>query len=224
MAPGLQRGPAMRKAVIVTLLSSLLLWACANGDDDGKAGAHPDARPGGSVPDARPGGGSGPDSAGPVTGVDGGVAPMACAASTDYGEMGALMGDAYGTAMDGFMSISMNANMDPDVISVELYGTYGAFMAAGGIKVGTYMLSGADADYEDCGACVYVYDENYEIYMAASGTLELTNVTDRLTGTLTGVQLRHISFNDTTFESEVAADGCGSHIGRVTFDQTLATM
>jgi len=118
----------------------------------------------------------------------------------------------------------MTANSDPDLITVELYGDYGAFIAAGGIKNGSYPLTGADADYEDCGACVYVIDENGEIYMAASGTLELTNVTDRLAGTLTGVEFRHVTLSEETFETIDAPDGCRSRLGRVTFDQALMPM
>jgi hypothetical protein len=207
----------MLKQVSMILLSGLLATACALGDDDGGgAGNRPDAGGGGDRPDARTGGG-GPiiDAATGGGGIDGGVV-MACAATPDYGEMGMLMGEASGAAASGYVSLSMEANADPDRIGVELYDMYGAFMT-GGIVPGTFMITGDDTLYNECGLCVFVYDENFEIYMARSGMVELTSVTDKISGTLTNVELVHLDFDLTS----PSPDGCTSRIGRVTFDQML---
>jgi hypothetical protein len=144
--------------------------------------------------------------------------PPPCAAA-DYGDMGAATGDAYGTVEDGFLGLDVTLNEEPDLLSVALYAEYGVFAA--GITAGTFELTGAEADVEDCGACVSITTQDGETYQANAGTLILTSVSGRLTGSLGNVAVRHVAPDETTFEWADAADGCSGRIAGLRFDQEL---
>src|SRR5688572_5047960 len=130
------------KRLTAVLLFSVLGAACAGGDDD-------PGDPGGDPADPSSEGG--------------------CAVASDLGNMGAMTGETSGSGPDGYVGIDVEINADPDIVSVQLFSSFGAFLAMGGINTGTYDLTGPESTWEDCGACVVVWDEDYEMYMAKSG-------------------------------------------------------
>lgn len=111
----------------------------------------------------------------------------------------------------------LDASSVPDVFKLYLIEGRGAFAA--GIATGTFPLSGPETAYATCGACVEIFSDvdasnNFAaFYLARAGSLTLTSVTPRLTGTLSNVTLVHLNDDDT-----VNADGCTTHFDTLAFD------
>jgi hypothetical protein len=209
------------------ILMSACLGACSGDGGGDQPSDRADARRlGGS--DAPSGGGT-PDAAPMGGGADGAVS-MGCKAQMDYGDMGSPMAKAASvtSTFGNYLYLNAALNMDPDSVQIELWDGYGGLVE--GLKAGTYMISGEDTDYTTCGVCVMVYangmpwpeegEPQGDWYMATSGTVELTSVSGKLTGSLTNATLRHQVNPDLTGWVD-ADDGCTARVGTLTFDQTM---
>ena len=113
-----------------------------------------------------------------------------------------------------------------DHLVIDLWGGFGVF--SGGFRTGTFTISGADSVWEECGLCVRVEADysggpNFtDHYMAESGTVELTSINGRLTGSISGVTFRHISVEAGPPErSMVHPDGCETMILSASFDELI---
>lgn len=157
-------------------------------------------------------------------------APVECAAEVAYGDPTAA--DAYaGRDLDtNPESIYYNGsmNMDYDDLSIELYKGYGAF-AETEIVAGTVQLTGEEAAYETCGACVLIYanwDREAEtsdmIYLAIGGTLNITSVSPNITGNILNATFVHVDIDDEGV-STPSADQCMSSIASFAFDAVVET-
>ncbi len=173
-------------------VAGLALAACG-GDDDG-GGADRMEIPivdAGELPDTAPT---------PDTG------PVPCIVEADQGALGVAMGTALQadqsspmTPGDKVLQFSTQLNQDatPDVLIISLWDGYGAFAGATAAP-GNYTISGAEASYQQCGVCVWIFadvdaaGDPAQIYQASSGTVDITSVAGNFTGSITNVDFRHI--------------------------------
>ncbi|MBP6840279.1 MAG: hypothetical protein KA190_23475, partial [Kofleriaceae bacterium] len=133
-------------------------------------------------------------------------------------------------------SIQVAKQLEPaeptDFLLVELYSKFGVFQ--NGVVTGTFNLTGEEANYVDCGACVRLLTDATQSdygddYMANGGTLNITAAADAvgetLTFTLSNVTFRHVDFtvmnNQVTAQADNAS-GCTTTISNATFTGALA--
>ncbi len=119
---------------------------------------------------------------------------------------------------------ALNADSAPDVLDIELFKGYGAY-TTGEIVPGTFTITGAEANWDTCGVCVLVVSDATQsgdggVYMASAGTVTITSVSPNLTGSISGVQLRHIDMPAGAASSD-NPDGCESAITSASFDAVL---
>ncbi|CAN5916583.1 hypothetical protein BH11MYX2_BH11MYX2_00920 [soil metagenome] len=143
-----------------------------------------------------------------------------CPAPLSFGTVTARSPQAVneaGPPADIKYSDNLDADATPDIFKLVLIDGRGAF--TGGYAAGTYTIAGAETKYATCGACVEIFanvdaSSNFAaFYLAQSGTLAITSVTPRLTGTLTNADLIHLNDDDT-----VNSDSCVTHIDSLAFD------
>ncbi|HCF58802.1 MAG TPA: hypothetical protein DFS52_12535 [Myxococcales bacterium] len=222
------------KPTILIACASALLFACSaepEQRDPSDAGALVDA---GAVTDASvpaDAGSSASDAGTPE--ADAGSEPDAgtppnpahCKVDSDLGVLDSftLTGCYYGTDEGGdWIQGNFAYNDDRDVIILELNEGRGAF--PGKLATGTYTLTGADLNYETCGLCVLLvadYGDQGPTYFATGGSVTLTSVEGRLTGTLEGITFDHVTIDETTHVSTKVDDGCSSWLERMSFDDEL---
>lgn len=216
----------MKTLAIALLSASLPLVACG-GDD-----------PPQEVPDARrrPDAMATPD-----------AMTAACTVSkSNFGDLGALPADAsdivvnpnnpaqYRIRAIGALEPPQTPPAPVDVLLIELYSGFGVFQ--NGVVVGNHALTGPEANYVDCGACVRVLtniqqnpgDDSHD-YMASAGSLNITAagtaVGQTLTFTMSNVMLRKVNFtvdanNNITAQADDPS-GCTTAISNVTYTGTL---
>jgi len=150
-----------------------------------------------------------------------------CTVVPDLGDLGALAGTgtASGAAGTRQVNVSVTVAQDTstrDVVYVQLKGGRGTF-AAGAPAPGTYPITGVDAAYGTCGVCVTLIGDLVpgqgptQFYFATGGTVTVSAVTGRLTGSVSGVTFGEL---DLTSE-ELVAGGCTSRLGGLAFDAAL---
>lgn len=191
----------------VLLVASSVLGACGGGGE-----TRPDATPI-VQPDAAPR----PCTATPMYGT---VTPMDETATRDL--------DVNPTEI--FYDASLN--MDPrfDNLSLQLFKGLGAF-TTGEIVPGVVALTGAEANYGTCGACVLIYtdldpDNGFmedSVYMATGGTINLMTLTPNIKGTLSNVSLTHVTIDaDNNYQSTPVGD-CETTLTSLEFDFPVTT-
>ena len=160
---------AVEKLSPILLLLSVA--ACSGGDKKSNDG-----------PDAAP-------SADAAPAFDAAPQGLACATVSNYGDQGVLTGDVLSdtTAGMGYLSIGNVLDQGPpvDIFAVELFEGYPPFEA--GITTGTFPITGAQTNYADCGTCVMLFADSTQdgaamIYIAQSGTVNVTSVEGNFTG------------------------------------------
>lgn len=90
-----------------------------------------------------------------------------------------------------------------------------------GVQPGTIDLAGEELDWETCGACVRLFadgETDPKCYFATGGTLTVTSVEERLTGSLEDVSFQHVECENF---SPPIDDGCGTSIERLWFDDEV---
>jgi hypothetical protein len=155
-----------------------------------------------------------------------------CLATADYAAVGAVPGQAeYSDPTDPTAGLGwfgpLNQATPPDYVAVQLYGGFGVFPTT--ITTGTFQLTGNELNFATCGVCVLVWadissqGQPAQEYLATGGSVTLTSVTGRITGTLTNVTFEHVTINPSTYESTPLGDGCESKIGSLSFDSPITT-
>lgn len=110
-----------------------------------------------------------------------------------------------------------------DELELQLWSGYGVF--TNGFAPGKYAISGDELQFFTCGLCAFINsdrvdDNNYtDDYFATGGTIELTSVAGRMTGTLTNVKFEHVSIVDSM--TAPIGDGCESEVVAGTFDAAI---
>ena len=185
------------------------------------------------------GGGSSPgDDDTPPTDSPTGDGPTgACTAESSYDAGAATStGAAFGCETAGcaiadaevvFVDGNLDADASPDLFAIELYKGLGVF--AGGITTGSFPITGAEANYGTCGACVLIYTDFdgtniVDTYMATGGTLTITSLTPTVTGTVSNATFTHVTVDDKTFESTPVGDCDSAATGDYAFSQTATEL
>jgi hypothetical protein len=118
--------------------------------------------------------------------------------------------------------MGVGLNQDQDGFQIEMYSNAGVFQAAGGIKPGTYQLTGAELNYATCGLCVRFFGDATQAapgadFMATAGTVNITELgavgTGRFKATLSGVTFEHVTIDPNTFTSTPVGDNCNTAFG-----------
>lgn len=157
-------------------------------------------------------------------------AARTCTAPKSYGSLATITGTAATDDVSVPTSIlffsEINADALPDALSIQLMTGKGVF--AGGLKTGTFQLTGGELNYETCAACVllnsdidYAVGKTTAIYMATGGTLTLAAVSGRLMGSLSNATFEHVTLDSNTFRTTPVGDGCTTAITSVAFDAIL---
>ena len=199
----------------VAVLSILSLAAC--GGDDGKNGVRPDSAPTVDTP------------------------PMSqCTAESTYtpafmssgaGQFAINYPATTGTnAAPHTISFGGGMNADIDALRIFLFQGFGPFATGDKeIKAGTFQLTGDDAKFSSCGACVLVatnvsqQNGTTDWYMANAGTLELTSVggaafNGQFTGTLMNGTFVHVGKDGMGLPSDMTADTCATAVTSASFN------
>jgi hypothetical protein len=136
-----------------------------------------------------------------------------CLVEGDYGAVGAITGTA--TMGSGTLSATLDAGPPRDVFFIKLVSGKGVF--AGSPQPGTYTISGADADYNNCGLCVHIIADLVagqgpsKFYFADSGTVTLTSTTN-----VAGSAM-NLHFNEVDLTSGAVIPGCQATMTSISF-------
>jgi hypothetical protein len=140
-----------------------------------------------------------------------------CKVVGDYAALGAVTGTASTNASgDPTIAITIAAGPPRDVLQLRLTPNVGAF-AGGGIKTGTFSISGVDAGFTTCGLCVAIVADIVagvgptKFYHATSGTVTLTSATRPYAGTVS-----NLSFGEVTIDG-TPVPGCKTEIASASF-------
>lgn len=218
---------AMRKSSLLLASLSLALVgagsaACSGGSGDG-GGSRAD---GGSVD--RDGGGVDRDGGG--GGATDGGGGGTCAEVSDFGDLGRIDGQVFGTGAE-YLSIdsTLDASAPVDLFIVELFSGFAPF--ANGIAPGTYEITGDQTDYNLCGACVGVFanlpnEQAPEmVYTAQAGTLVITSVEGSFAGSFTpsGGSASFVGFRGNTDDGFIRDGSCTLTGGGASWDKAIPT-
>ena len=160
------------------------------------------------------------------------AAPRPCTATPMYGtvtptdEVASRDLDTNPTQI--FYDGSLNADPLTDNLSVQLFKGLGVF-TTGEIVAGAIALTGAEIDYETCGACVLLYTDvdpgsgmEDSVYMATGGTLNLMGVSPNIRGTLSNVTFTHVTIDMDTYHSTPVGD-CDATLTSIGLDVPVTT-
>ena len=107
-----------------------------------------------------------------------------------------------------------------DAFELALWDSYGAFGDVD-ITTGVFTIAGAEAQNVSCGICARILGDladgqPTQRYIAVSGTLTLTSVTDRLVGTAADLELKEL--DEGAASGGPLPDGCTTHVDEVRVD------
>ena len=170
-------------------------------------------------------GGGGGGSSG-ATGTAGAGGSATCLTAASYGAVAGKTAPSAELGSEQTLitwELPLEAATPGDALELQLFSNLGVFESSGGFVTGTFQLAGDELNYRTCGLCVLIYENvdasgNYRgAYMATSGTVTLTSVATKLTGTLSDIKLQHVTINPTSFESTPHTDGCRSAVDSLSF-------
>lgn len=178
------------------------------------AGAGGAAAGAGGVTDAGGAGGAGGDSA-------------SCLIGSSYGNLGLI--DGFTQEDTNPISVSWYGDLQVvppyrGLLEIALYDGYGPFGA--GIKpINNHVLAGDDLNFKTCGVCVRLLevdaDDNItKYYMATAGSVSVTSVVGRMTGSASGLSFEEVTLDD-DFQTTPVFGGCESTVTSVQFDEEL---
>ena len=121
----------------------------------------------------------------------------------------------------------LNQDASPDIVQLELYAGFGAFMGAD-ISPKTIQLSGDELNYATCGACVRIFADATQMdsaaqYFATGGTVTLTSTNGTLQGTLSNITMEKVTIDSSTYMSTPVGDGCNTKIVNASMNAQLMT-
>ncbi len=138
-----------------------------------------------------------------------------CLIKGSYGALGALTGTA--TMGNNTLSVTLDAGPPRDTFFIKLTTGKGAF--TGGLAAGTYTISGADANYLNCGLCVHIIADiststgPSKFYFADAGSVTLTS-----TGPVAG-SATDLHFAEVDIGTGNKIPGCEATIDSIMFSQ-----
>ncbi|MGC4120806.1 MAG: lamin tail domain-containing protein [Myxococcales bacterium] len=118
-------------------------------------------------------------------------------------------------------SFDLNTQANPDYVSLELYEGGGPFTS--GLATGTFQLTASEQQYSSCSLCVVMTDEMGKTYLPTGGSVTLTAVANRLTGTLNNVSFQEVTISSVSpyTSTPVTPNGCTSNIASMAFDAAI---
>jgi hypothetical protein len=151
---------------------------------------------------------------GPDAAVDADVA--ACRVRGSYAALGAVTATVGANAAGNpTLSITLEAGPPRDVFFFKLVSGAGAF--AGGLRTGTFAISGADAGFQSCGLCVNIVADIVagqgptKFYQASAGEVTLTSVAPPYAGSVKNLVFGEVDGNGSPIP------GCTSAIASASF-------
>ena len=211
----------VRHALVLSLLTLSPLAACSSAGE-GTTVTLIDAPGGGN---GGGGGGGSPDAPSQATCLLaktlGAVTPTQQEGHSRKSQMGATTPDNY------YLFADLNQEQMPDILLVDLWKGYGAFQ--NGFPTGpmTVQLTGMEASYETCGACITVQTDytmsgpTGDPYIATAGTLQLTSANaNSIAGSLSNVTFTHVTIDQMSGVTAPHSDGCSATLASVTFQAT----
>jgi hypothetical protein len=124
-----------------------------------------------------------------------------------------------------YLYANLNQDAAPDLLVIDLYQNYGAFKMGWPTGPKTIPLTGEEAQFSSCGACIVAATDVSQAgptgdpYLATGGTLELTSVgPNKMSGKVTNLQLTHVTIDMQSGVSTPHTDGCKSTLGELAFD------
>ncbi|HEY4055725.1 MAG TPA: hypothetical protein VGM39_03925 [Kofleriaceae bacterium] len=174
------------------------------------------------------GGGGGSDNVDARPTVDA-APPRPCTApATGYGSPTPTDQSAthFPTDADGYESYAYDALLNndamPDGLIIGLFNMAAPFDTT--IMPTTIALTGDQASYETCAACVEI-DTDYDadgdptdVYFANGGNLILSSITGMFTGTISNATFVHAIIDNDTYETTPDPDGCVTTISSLSFN------
>jgi len=167
------------------------------------------------------------------SGGEGGASSVCGDLHSDYGTLSDLAGDV---TVDGAGGVLYHATLPalpanpllPDLIHVELYPGYGSF-PNNLTTLTNHVLSGDDLNYGTCGVCVLAYSNVSDSgqgaaeksYFLSGGTITLTSVAGRMTGTLKNATFVEVTIADQSFVTTPVPGGCTTSITSLPFDAAI---
>jgi hypothetical protein len=159
--------------------------------------------------------------------------PVECLLPASLGTVTPTMQDAHSamsamaTMPDNFyLYADLDADPSPDILLIDLYAGYGAFMAGLPTAPAMIDISGAETSYDTCGACLLAQTDldtaamtfTGDPYFATAGTLQLTSVSPTsIAGTLTNITFTHATIDPDTSATTPLGDGCSSTLASLAF-------
>jgi hypothetical protein len=153
-------------------------------------------------------------------------APPCSLTITQYGAIASFASTHAARSQDGAgkQTVAWLGALAPgptaDTLDIQLIQGNGAF-AGGPPAAGTYSLTGAEAQLATCGVCVVVEaGMNRDYFAAQSGTLVIEDVGTSFKGSLSNVQLAHVTVDPATSVSTIA-DACATSITSASWDTPI---
>lgn len=140
-----------------------------------------------------------------------------CLIQGDYGDAGALTGDAGNAQGATTVTITLDPGPPRDTFFIRMLDGNGAF--ASGLVPGTYTISGDDADYNACGLCVHIIADIVSMqgpakfYFADAGTVTLTSTTPPITGSVQDLHFREVDIGT----GQPVSGGCEASMASASF-------
>jgi hypothetical protein len=137
-----------------------------------------------------------------------------CLIKGNYGDVGTLAGAQSQGATTS--TIVLDAGPPRDSLFLRLAANKGAF--SGGLKTGTFSITGPDADYNGCGLCTTIIADIVtgqgpsKFFFADAGSVTLTATTPPA-GSMSNVHLREVNFMTGVF----VPGGCEATIDALAF-------
>ena len=161
-------------------------------------------------------------------GTDGGN-DVTCQVEPDLGAVTPTGVDVSGDEDGIFYYAYVNGDASPDELSIQLYNGFGAFES--GIVNGVFELTGDEAQFATCAACVLLFadvdptgaTDPAQTYLATGGTITLTSVENRLTATLSNDTFQHVNIDESSFESTPASN-CQSTLPALNIDEEIVVV
>ena len=150
----------------------------------------------------------------------------ACLGSVAFGTVGALdgfateFGDPSGAGWQGTLKVAGTDSVD---LSIDIYDGLAPFNPDRKTLT-NHVLAGDDLNYETCGLCLFVleldeFSDTQRMYFVTGGTVTLTSVEGRLTGTASNLAFEEVTVDPDDYHTTPVPGGCKSSIKSVSFDE-----
>lgn len=147
----------------------------------------------------------------------------ACPFPSSLGALGALAGDSEGDEFFVDFYAPIDSGADTSSLYLSLEDGYGVY--ENGLKTGQVSLTGDETNMATCGACLQLYAstsaEEGMFFMPTGGTLNVSSINGRFTGTVSNVTFVEVTIDEETWESTPVPNGCTTQVTSASFDAEI---